>query len=382
MGKRSRQAARARRKAAACDSARQALSAETLEGVPGYAALEPTPEQIEAFERDRVASEDPALLELGFVARLDRGFPLVVTANRSARAEHAASFAKQGVERRDSLYPAVGDWVAVSCPEGHEMAVIEKVLPRRTAFARWRGGNRGERQVLASNIDSVLIVAALSERELPCERIARSLVLAADCGVAATVVLTKADRKASPEDLERDVARVRSVAGAECGIVITSSLEGEGIEAVRSHIPTGTSAMILGESGAGKSTLLNALLGREAMRTGAVRERDDAGRHTTVTRVMLEVPGGGVVVDAPGLRSLPLVGHERGLARAFPEIVAAAKRCRFGDCTHEHEPGCAVRALVEAGEIGAVRLETFLALAREMRVSAQSLDPDVIGSRA
>ena len=119
-------------------------------------------------------------------------------------------------------------------------------------------------------------------------------------------------------------------------------------------------------------------MGHDALATGGVRERDDQGRHTTVARVMVALPGeAGVIADAPGLRSLPLVGHERGLARAFPEIVEAAHACRFGDCTHTHEPGCAVREAEAAGEIDPLRLETFLSLASSMRVSAQSLDPDV-----
>lgn len=136
--------------------------------------------------------------------------------------------------------------------------------------------------------------------------------------------------------------------------------------------------MILGESGAGKSTLLNALLGHDTLATGGVRERDDQGRHTTVARVMVALPGdAGVIADAPGLRSLPLVGHERGLARAFPEIVEASRACRFGDCTHTHEPGCAVREAEDAGQIDSLGLETFQNLASSMRVSAQMLDPDV-----
>ena len=159
---------------------------------------------------------------------------------------------------------------------------------------------------------------------------------------------------------------------------MTSSATGAGLDEVRSCVPPKTCAMILGESGAGKSTLLNALLGHEALETGAVRARDDAGRHTTVARVMVKLPGeNGVIADAPGLRSLPLVGHERGLARTFPEVVVASRGCRFHDCTHTHEPGCSVRAAVEAGEIDELRLEVFRGLAEEMRVSSQSLDPDI-----
>ena len=160
--------------------------------------------------------------------------------------------------------------------------------------------------------------------------------------------------------------------------MVTSSVLGEGLDEVRSLVPAGRVAMILGESGAGKSTLLNALLGADALATGAVRERDDMGRHTTVARMMVKLPGAGVICDAPGLRSLPLVGHERGLAKAFPEISELAQTCRFRDCTHGDEPGCAVREAREAGELDEVRVESYLALADEMRASASTLDPDVV----
>ena len=261
------------------------------------------------------------------------------------------------------------------------MGVILRVLPRRCAFERWRGKKRGERQVLAANIDTVLIVQALgAERdtlELVRDRITRSMVLACDCGADPVVVLTKSDR-CGKDELASVVSELAKLTGPDVRIIATSSFENSGIDEVRSCVPQGTFAMILGESGAGKSTLINRLLGHEAMATNEVRERDDAGRHTTVARVMLALPGAcGVVADAPGLRSLPLVGHERGLALSFPEVVEASRSCRFNDCTHTHEPGCAVREGVEAGTIESVRAEAFLSLAREMRVSAQSLDPDI-----
>jgi ribosome biogenesis GTPase len=142
-------------------------------------------------------------------------------------------------------------------------------------------------------------------------------------------------------------------------------------------VPPGTVAIVLGESGAGKSTLLNALLGHEVLQTGSVRASDDAGRHTTVARRMVSLPGAGVIVDEPGLRSLPLIGHERGLAKLFPRVAQAARECRFRDCTHTHEPGCAVRALAASGEVPPERVDTYVSLASEMRASAAELDPDV-----
>lgn len=383
MAKRARTKRTARRKAAARTSEQlERLSAslpkvDALQDIPTFAELPVDDAQQEAFDAFCREAELPEEMHLGAIVRLDRGFPLVVTAEQTLRAEHAVGFAKQDQEKGDGLLPAVGDRVAVRIAPGHDMGVIERVLPRRTVFERWRGRNRGERQVLCANVDVILIVQPLGAGEVLLGRIARSLVLAADCGAAPVVVLTKADRCAADE-LAGEVARVRRLAGRGVRIVVTSSATGEGLDEVRSCVPAGSCAMILGESGAGKSTLLNALLGHDALETGAVRARDDAGRHTTVARTMVSLPGdAGVIADAPGLRSLPLVGHERGLARTFPEVVRAARGCRFNDCTHTHEPGCSVREAVEAGEIDELRLEVFRGLADEMRVSAQSLDPDV-----
>ena len=354
-----------------------------LENVPSFADMAPTQlrrEQLEeARERiaDRLGREAADAVELGCVVRLDRGFPLVACEGRTLRAEHAPEFAK-GDSAEAGIMPTVGDWVAVAVPPEHDMGVIHEVLPRRNAFARWRGGRRGEFQTLAANLDGVIVVAALGAEELPLARIARSVVLARDCGVRPSVVLTKADRKQTAEALEADVLRVHRLAGEQGDVVVTSSVAGEGLDGVRALVPAGSVAMILGESGAGKSTLLNALLGADALATGAVRERDDMGRHTTVARMMVKLPGAGVICDAPGLRSLPLVGHERGLAKAFPEISELAATCRFRDCTHGNEPGCAVREAREAGELDEVRVESYLALANEMRASASTLDPDVV----
>ena len=349
---------------------------ESLSDVPGFADLRADDAQQKAFADFCAAADDAEQLKLGFVVRLDRGFPLVATADSTFRAEHAVGFAKRRGEE-EVLLPAVGDCVAVRAVPGHDMGVIEAVLPRRNAFERWRGRARGERQVLAANVDAILVVQALGAGQVLLDRIARSLVLALDCGAEPVVVLTKADR-CEADELAADVDRVRRLVGERVRVIVTSSVEGQGLDEVRACVPRGTCAMILGESGAGKSTLLNALLGHESLATGGVRERDDQGRHTTVARVMVALPGEcGVIADAPGLRSLPLVGHERGLARAFPEVVEAARSCRFGDCTHTHEPGCAVREAVDARAVDVIRVSTFLSLASEMRVSAQSLDPDI-----
>ncbi len=378
---------------------------DVLDHIPSFGDLRVDDAQVSAIEaaRSEVAAtgDVPAdEIELGAVVRLDRGFPMIATRDGALlRAEHAVEFAKGKPGKRgkrgkraqdadaaasagvDGMLPSVGDFVAVRVTPGHDMGVILRVLPRRTSFERWRGKNRGERQVLAANVDVIFIVQPLgAERDtLPLmrDRVARSLVLARDCGADPVVVLTKVDR-CEPAEVADVCDALRRLAGAGVRVIATSSRTGEGLDEVRSCIPKGSVGMILGESGAGKSTLLNTLLGSEALETNAVRERDDAGRHTTVARIMVALPDPcGVIADCPGLRSLPLVGHERGLARSFPEIVEASRACRFNDCTHLHEPGCAVRAGVEGGEIEQVRLDAFLSLAHEMRVSAQSLDPDI-----
>lgn len=378
--------ARARRRAGA-DIVDAAVIGElpkldSLRDVPAFSDFTINDEQRAAFgefvQTLRANGDDAAAdsMRIGWVVRLDRGFPLVATDGLTLRAEHAVAFAKGA-----DMLPAIGDCVAVRCDSGHDMGVIERVLPRRTVFERWRGKNRGERQVLAANVDTILVVQPLGSvrdtLQLVCDRIARSLVLIRDCGATPVVVLTKADR-CDEDELATYRSEIERLGGSDTRVVVTSSLEVVGMDEVRSCLPAGTCGMILGESGAGKSTLLNTLLGHEVLATSGVRERDDMGRHTTVARVMVSLPEPcGVIADAPGLRSLPLVGHERGLARTFPEIVEAARACRFNDCTHTHEPGCAVREAVAAGEIDELRVEAFLSLAREMRVSAQSLDPDI-----
>lgn len=360
--------------------------------LPAFDDLALSQAQREAYQAHLSTLEaegiDPSEVEPACVVRLDRYFPALCAASGVFRAEFSFRF---GVVREPSA--AVGDWVVVRRPEGHNMGVIEFVLPRESDIARWRGGARGERQTLAANVDTVLVVQALGGRGMDMERVARSAVIAADCGAQAAVVLTKADR-AGAEGLFNNMQIVRRVLGPKVPLAATCAGAPEaaeslaqvasqagalwGTEGVRDLVPAGQVAIVLGESGAGKSTLLNALLGHEALETAGVRERDDRGRHTTVSRRMVKIPCAGVIVDEPGLRSLPVMGHERGLARVFPQVAAAARECRFRDCTHLHEPGCAVRALAESGTVPPEMVEAYVGLAREMRENSATLDPDVV----
>lgn len=362
-----------------------ASAEELLASVPGLDALQDVPAfddlpvdeaQQAAFDDFCAHVEEPEQMQLGAVVRLDRGFPLVATADDTFRAEHAVGFAKsRGGD--EVLLPAVGDRVAVRRAPGHDMGVIECVLPRRTSFERWRGRARGERQVLCSNVDSVLIVQALGAGEVLLDRVARSLVLALDCDAEPVVVLTKADRCDAGELERRSGSRAPpggSGRARDRDVLCRGPRPGRGpcLRACRELRHDS------GRVGCRQVDAAQCTAGPRYVGDGGVRERDDQGRHTTVARVMVALPGdAGVIADAPGLRSLPLVGHERGLARAFPEIVEASRACRFGDCTHTHEPGCAVREAEDAGQIDSLRLETFQNLASSMRVSAQMLDPDV-----
>lgn len=329
--------------------------------------------QFRAFVEEREqAGEELVGPRLGRVIRLDRGYPLVETAEGPCRAEHAISLVK---DRFRDFRAAVGDWVVLDTPEGHDKAVIETVLARATELSRWDGGTWGARQVLAANVDTMLVAQPLSKRDLVCDRLVRSVVLARQGGIAPCVLLTKADRCGGEERLGAIMAQVRSAVGRGVPVVALSVPEGRGVEEVRRLIEPGRCAILLGESGAGKSTLVNALVGAEVLGVGEVRGRDDQGRHTTVARRMVKVPDAGVLVDAPGLRSLPLLDEEAGLARTFPEIDELVGGCRFRDCTHGNEPGCAVQEGVREGAVDPDRLEEYRMLVSEMLNNRRGLDP-------
>lgn len=329
--------------------------------------------QFRAFVEEREqAGEELVGPRLGRVIRLDRGYPLVETAEGPCRAEHAISLVK---DRFRDFRAAVGDWVVLDTPEGHDKAVIETVLARATELSRWDGGTWGARQVLAANVDTMLVAQPLSKRDLVCDRLVRSVVLARQGGIAPCVLLTKADRCGGEERLGAIMAQVRSAVGQGVPVVALSVPEGRGVEEVRRLIEPGRCAILLGESGAGKSTLVNALVGAEVLGVGEVRGRDDQGRHTTVARRMVKVPDAGVLVDAPGLRSLPLLDEEAGLARTFPEIDELVGGCRFRDCTHGNEPGCAVQEGVREGVVDPDRLEEYRMLVSEMLNNRRGLDP-------
>jgi ribosome biogenesis GTPase len=272
--------------------------------------------------------------------------------------------------RGEAELPAVGDWVGLRPRAAGQRAVIQAVLPRRTAFLRRAAGDRAVAQVLAANVDTVFLVMGLDGDYSP-RRIERALVLAWESGAEPVVLLNKADLCA---DLLSRRAEIEAVAPGVPVLPIAAK-PGEGLEALAAWLGPGRTVALLGSSGVGKSTLVNRLLGREKQRTREVMVADQRGRHTTTHRELVPLPGGALLLDTPGLREIQLWSDRGGLEATFGDVLVRAAACRFRDCRHLHEPGCAVRAAVEAGEIAASRLESFHKLGAELRALDIREDP-------
>lgn len=293
------------------------------------------------------------------VAVQHRGGYEVWTASEVLPAEVSGRFRHQAPHASD--YPAVGDWVAFESIAGESRAVIHAVLPRRTKFSRNAAGKATEEQVLASNIDEVFIVESLA---VPpnLRRLERFLTLAWESGARPTVVLTKAD-------LCKDVRAAVNAASTltkGAAVLAISCIADQGVAAIKKRLRKGRTVALLGPSGAGKSTLINYLVGEESQHVLPVREVDQKGRHTTTSREMVFLSGGGVLIDTPGLRELQLWEGGEGLESAFADIEEMSTRCRFTDCQHEKEPGCAVRQAVQEGMLTESRLAGFHKLRGEV----------------
>ncbi|MGY1638664.1 ribosome small subunit-dependent GTPase A [Geodermatophilus sp. SYSU D00742] len=300
---------------------------------------------------ERVAELPPGCVP-GRVARVDRGRLTVLTAEGELRAHPGAALTA----------PAVGDWVALR----GELAVA--VLPRRTAFTRVMAGRTSAEQVVAANLDTVLVVDALTGPRRT-RRVERYLAVAWGSGATPVVVLTKAD-------LCDDVpAAVQEVAEAALGVEVlpVSSVTGAGVADVAARIGPGRTAAMVGPSGVGKSSLANALLGTPVVATGEVRATDGRGRHTTTARELHLLPGGGLLVDTPGMRELGVVDDE-GIDTAYADVTELAALCRFRDCGHRAEPGCAVAAAIADGRLDPARYTAWRKLQAEARRQALRSD--------
>lgn len=286
---------------------------------------------------------DQARLAPARIARQDRASYVALT-------EHGEVTARAGGRVRAlGEAPIVGDWVALD-----DKGNIRAILPRRSCIRRGAAGGHGD-QPLAANVDVALIVMGL-DNDFSVRRLERYLVLLAGSGARAAVVLNKAD---AGEDVPARVVVARATS-RRVPVLVTSAATGEGVDAVRALLPPGTTGVLLGSSGVGKSTLLNRLAGNEVAVTAEVRAHDDTGRHTTTSRQLHVLPGGGVLLDTPGLREVRLAADAASVDAAFDDVAALAEQCRFRDCQHDTEPGCAVRA-----ELEPARLESYRKLRRE-----------------
>ena len=297
-------------------------------------------------------------LEAGRVAAAHRGAFDVATAHGNVRARLPGKLLHDGVD------VAVGDWVGLAG------AVIRSVLPRRSAIVRKAAGLTSVPQTLAANVDVAFIVSSLGP-DLEPRRIERYLVTVWESGATPEIVLTKADRMDDPWEL---VASVEAVA-VGVPVHVVSALSGQGCDALRARVRAGATAVLLGSSGVGKSTLLNRFAGRELMAVKETRVDDDEGRHTTTHRELFVLPGGGVVVDTPGLRELQLWdGGPGAVEAAFDDIEELARQCRFSDCSHNTEPDCAVKTALHTGTLSRERHRSWLKLQRELRAIAIRTD--------
>jgi ribosome biogenesis GTPase len=265
--------------------------------------------------------------------------------------------------------PAVGDWVAVRPDPSGGRAVIREILPRRTWFSRKAAGRETDEQVIAANVDVVLLVFGLDVHVKP-RAIERYLALARHGNVRPVVVLNKKDL--SP-DHAADVAAAAEVAG-DAPVHAVSAHDPATAGELGAYLVPGSTMALLGPSGAGKSSIVNRLIGADVLDTGEVRERDARGRHTSVHRQMLLRPGGGLLIDTPGMRELQLWDSDESLDETFADVIAHAGACRFRDCRHDTEPGCAVRAAVDDGTLGPDRYESYLNLRREHEATERLRD--------
>ena len=284
------------------------------------------------------------------------------------QSEVSGKFRHRALSKAD--YPTVGDWVLITIKPERDGAVIHSLLPRKSKFSRKAvlaggpkyGDGKTEEQVLSANIDTAFIVAGL-DGEYNLRRLERYIAVAYDSGTSPVVVLNKSD-------LCDDIgAIVSDVEGAIIGVPVhsVSALITDSLEILKDYFGRGKTVSFLGSSGVGKSTMINTLLGYERQKTGEVRESDSRGRHTTTYRELIVLPEGGILIDTPGMREIEIWGDENGLSKAFDDIEELASQCRFNDCTHGNEPGCAVKKALETGELDNKRYQNYLKLQRELK---------------
>jgi len=284
---------------------------------------------------------------------------LLLTASGERAAEVSGRFMFDAESPAD--YPKVGDWVAVADGPSWDRAIIHAVVPRRTRLSRHVAGKKTEEQVLAANIDVIFLVQGL-DFDFNIRRLERELVMVRRSGAEGLVLLNKADLRTDVETLISDVR----AAAPGTQILAVSALTSAGLENLRGYLRPGKTHVFLGSSGVGKSTIINALAGTARLATAPVREDDSKGRHTTARRELLLLPGGALLIDTPGVREFQLWEADGAVDDVFSDIAALASGCRYADCTHVRETGCAVREAAKAGRLPAGRYESYLKLRKEL----------------
>ncbi|MFH1368798.1 MAG: ribosome small subunit-dependent GTPase A [Elusimicrobiota bacterium] len=297
------------------------------------------------------------------VAKSEREKYLIYSSFGELKAEIKGKMRFSAVSISD--FPAVGDWVVAKMrPEGNAV-IIEAILPRMNKFARKVAGSVTDEQVMVANIDTIFLVNGL-DGDYNLRRIERYLALARENNSSPVVVLNKTDMCPSVQEKAEEVAAVaRGVP-----ILTLNALNGEGIENIRKYITNSTTVAFLGSSGVGKSTIINSLLKTEKQKVGTVRESDSRGKHITTCRELILLPDGGIVIDNPGLRELQLWVDEDTLDSTFDDVIELTEKCRFRDCTHLHEPGCAVMNAIETGLLDNKRFQNFIKLKKELKYLA------------
>jgi ribosome biogenesis GTPase / thiamine phosphate phosphatase len=288
-----------------------------------------------------------------------RGGEMEACTSRGPLRAHASGRLRHDASSRNEL-PAVGDWVALAPRWEEGTGTIHAIVPRRSSFGRMDVGGRTERQVVAANIDTVFLVGGLDADYNP-RRMERYLAAAWDSGAVPVIVLNKADMAANVD------MRIEEMSMLSPGVAVhaVSAHTGAGIDELRRYAVAGQTVSLLGSSGVGKSSIINRLLGEERLETNAVRESDGRGRHTTTSRELLVLPGGGAVIDTPGMRELEAWHSEETVAGAFEDVESLACACRYADCSHNGEPGCAVQEAIESGVLSVKRYRNYLHLKAE-----------------
>ncbi|HSI84163.1 MAG TPA: ribosome small subunit-dependent GTPase A [Candidatus Methylacidiphilales bacterium] len=288
-----------------------------------------------------------------------RGYYTLHDGEKETLARIAGKLRHEAAQRID--FPAVGDWVTYSVRPGEKRATLHSVLPRLSKFSRQAAGDETEEQLLAANLNTVFIVTSLN-RDLNARRLERYLTLVMQSGAAPVVILNKTD---ICDEVAAIAKLVRKTAG-EAPVIPISALKGRGVEKLKPWLAAGQTVALLGSSGAGKSTLVNRLLGEDRQVVRDIRGTDDRGRHTTTSRHLFVLPGGGMVIDTPGLRELHMWDGEEGIAQAFTDVEEIALKCKFTNCRHEKEPGCAVQAARTAGKLSEGRFAGYQKLRSEI----------------